>query len=890
MRRFIAALPSLALFMLASSAAPAQTSAAAPDADALARTHEPGAGGDPFTDWLAGGAVDASIPTPESMLGYPIGARFTRHADTLRYLRTLAEVSERMTMQTYGQTHERRDLTICTISSPANLARLDEILESNVALSDPRTATAGAIRDAANNNPAIVWFSYNVHGNEPSCTETAIQLAYTLTAGGGDAINDILDNVVVVIDPCLNPDGRERYVAWNDLAVGVKPNPSTDAAEHYEPWPQGRTNHYYFDLNRDWLWGIHPESRARLAIYKRYLPHLHIDFHEQGYRSPYFFGLGDKPYNKNIPQETIDWVGRFGAANAASFDERGLVYSTKEQFDYLYPGYGKVLPTYHGAVGMLTEKGGHSFAGLAVDFSDDHVLTLRERAAHHFIISMSNLQYAAANRKENTERFARYFTLPSDSDHYAPATYAISKGADPALLGKLADLCEMHGIEIHEASSGARLSAGSFIDYRTGEAAESAPALGDCWLIPGAQPRGALVRAIFERSTVVEDPDTYDITGWSIPVVWGLDAWAIGRDVPSKRVPAASIRATPARMAKGAVATIVSSDQQNFPRAIGALMRTDSFARLAGAPFTIGGESFPAGSLILHHIRNADTIDAFLDECHALGVTVHGADQGITTEGRVLGANDNRRFVAPSVLLVRNTPTSAYSFGQLWHWLDIESSIPHTAVNVRDLRRVDLADYNVIVVPHLSGNLSAELGERMNEALGDWVRDGGTIVAIGSASTWAASQFLGENDDKPSEDSSDDDEDLEERDLTWEQRQERRDRGNIPGAMLAANVDTGHPLAAGVRDWVGVIKRGDRVAPLRAQGQAVARFDEDSLVIGGVISEEKSAEIGGRAFASAHRVGSGAVVCFSDDVTIRGFAHAPVRLILNAITLGPTVH
>ena len=888
------------LLMAIAPLALAQTSASAPDASAIATGHLAGAGGDPFLEYLEEGETDPSIPSPEAGLGYPIGGRFTRHADTLRYLRTLAEASDRIRIETYGQTHEQRDLVVCTISSPANLRNLDGILAANTALADPRTRSASDVASAIENSPAIVWFSFNVHGNEPSSTETAMQLAYTLAASDDPAVRAILDNVVLVIDPCLNPDGRERYVSWSRGVTGASPNPNADAAEHFEPWPQGRTNHYYFDLNRDWLWGVQPESRARLAIYKRYLPHLHIDFHEQGYQSPYFFGLGDKPFNKNIPQETIDWVARFGAANAEAFDERGLVYATKERFDYLYPGYGKVLPTYHGAVGMLCEKGGHSRAGLAIDFSDDHVLTLRERIAHHFIVAMSDLRYAAANRRENTERFARYFTLPADRDFYAPVTYAISKDNDPVLLGKLADLCAMQGIEIHEPARGARVRGADFLDYRTGKASETPPDLGDCWLIPGDQPRGALVRAIFERATTVEEPETYDITGWSLPIVFGLDAWTIEKAVPGPRVEYTELQRPPAIESTGNVATIIGADQHNFPAAVGALIRHDCFARLAGAPFAIDGRSFPAGSLIVHHIRNARSIDAFLEDCNSLGVSTHGTGRGVTEQGRVLGANDNARFVSPSILLVRNDPVSSYSFGQLWNLLDIQFRIPHTAVNADDLRRVDLDSYNVIVVPHLGGSLAEKLDEATAGDLDDWVRAGGTLVAIGSASDWAAKRFLGEPDDQPDDraDAHDNngkgdtgqEEDPEDRDLTWSQRKQRNVNRNIPGALLVADVDTGHPLAAGVRDWVGVIKRGDRVAPLRANGQAIARFDRDAPVIGGVISDDKADEIAGKAFATRHRVGSGSVVCFSDDVTIRGFAHAPVRLILNAITLGPTIN
>ncbi|MEC9373092.1 MAG: M14 family zinc carboxypeptidase, partial [Planctomycetota bacterium] len=558
-------------------------------------------------------------------------------------------------------------------------------------------------------------------GNEPSPAEAAMQIAYTMAAGQNEEILEILESVVLVIDPLLNPDGHERYAAFYDNVVGQSPNANPDAAEHDEPWPGGRTNHYLFDLNRDWLWLVHPESRTRLPVYRKYKPQLHIDHHEQGATSPFFFGAGDDPYNTNIPDETREWIELYGAHNAEVFDREGLVYATKERFDYLYPGYGKVLPVYHGAVGMLTEKGGHGFAGLALEISDQYTLTLRERARHHFLVGMSYLETTAKNREGQLERFRRYFEESMEPEDGGDHAFVISSANDPALLQKTWDLCDAHGIEVHETTGAA--TARGLRSYRTGEAGNVELPAGS-WVIPAGQPMGRLARALFERSTEVTVLETYDITGWSLPISFGLEAWYAteGLNLRTRRLedwsaPAARVGGD------GDVALVISAGQHAFPRAVGAAVRHDLFARRAGGETEVGGVVYPAGSLIIHTVRNKRRdLDAFVEEVIAAGVNVERVSGGITERGHVLGADDNRLFDLPKVLVLRDSPVSSYSFGQVWHLLDVEAQMPHTTVNVDALSRVDLDDYNVLVVPEAWGALTGSLGSSTMDDLKEWVR------------------------------------------------------------------------------------------------------------------------------------------------------------------------
>lgn len=820
-----------------------------------------------------------SIPHPEDFLGHAIGERFTRHHHQTRYLEALAAASDRVQIERYGFTHQRRPLHLVTISSPSNLDRLDEILADNLRLADPATSSAQA-RRIIDRNPVIVWLSFGVHGNETSPAEAAMMVAYTLAAGHGEPLAQWLENTVVVIDPLLNPDGHERYLAWFQNTRGVTPDARRDAAEHDEPWPGGRTNHYLFDLNRDWVWGVHPESRSRVEAYRRVLPHLHIDNHEQGYRSPYFFGLGDDPYNTNIPQETKDWVAKYGDHNAEVFDRYGLVYATKERFDYLYPGYGKVTPVYHGAVGMLTEQAGHGFAGLAVEVGGDYVLTLRERARNHYLTNMSYIETSATNRAAQLERFRRYFTGSVERGREDPMSFYFSKDNDPHLLAKLADLCALHGIEI-EALAGDTPVAG-LRSYRDGGEADIETLPAGTLVIRTDQRMGRFARALMEPVTEVTDRDTYDITAWSVPVCFGLHAWYAAAPVDAEleqadiAVPAGSITGD------DPVAVMVDAGQHPFPAAVGIASRLELFARMAGEPITNAGEDFASGSLILHVIRNdEDKLDAFVDEVQALGMTVHFAPTGMTEAGPVLGTNANAIMDLPRVALVRGEPTSSYSFGQHWHLLDIASPIPHTLINADAITRASLDDFNVIVLPE-GARFSGSSLDRLKE----WIRAGGTVVASGSAASWADSALL---ELKSPEDPDDLPERPDNNELTYAEREERGVEDRVPGALLRVEIDTTHPLASGCPEWTGVVKSGTRRLGLGESGYAVARYAPENPAIGGVISDRNEQRLAGSPFMTVHRMGRGKVISIADDVTMRGFMHGPMRLLLNAITLGPSM-
>ncbi|RMH24055.1 MAG: hypothetical protein D6693_10325, partial [Planctomycetota bacterium] len=445
------------------------------------------------------------------------------------------------------------------------------------------------------------------------------------------------------------------------------------------------------------------------------------------------------------------------------------------------------------------------------------------------------------------------------------------------------------GIEIETLTREARVPGLTL--YATGAAPDDAALPAGTWLVRAAQPIGRLARAVFEPDPQVSDIDTYDITAWSLPVSFGLDAgYADAAPTDLATRPLTEFSPPPARLTgAGDAAILVDSRQHFFPRAVGLAVKHDLVARATGdAVTTADGAEFGPGSLIVHTIRNSpDSMSAFVRDCLDAGLSVHRVDTGMTAEGHVLGANDNGLFDLPRVLLLRGEPTFSNSAGSTWWLLDLEQRVPYTAINADALTRADLDKYNVLVVPEMFGSL----GERATGAIKEWVRGGGTLVAIGAASDWAGRSIL---DIEPEPDRADDEPKPNTR--TYAQRERRSVENRVPGALLRARVDTTHPLAAGMPEWIGVLKRSARTLQMKDDAYVVARFAdaaapdaEPSLRLGGTVSLRNEQRIGGTPAVVHHRLGRGAVISFSDDPTFRAFHHAGMRLLMNAIIYGPSL-
>ncbi len=477
--------------------------------------------------------------------GVCAGQHFTPHERIVAYFREVARTAAgQMLLEEYGKTYEGRPLLLAYIASPENLKRLESIRLNNLRL-------AGIVHDGTapdEKGPVIVWLSYNVHGNEPASSEAAMKTLYTLvggtpsrgasTADGGIACGPAvwLKNTVVIIDPCINPDGRDRYVNWYNGVVGLQPNADPQSREHQEPWPHGRSNHYNFDLNRDWAWQTQVETQQRLKKYNDWLPQVHVDYHEQGYNSPYYFAPAAEPYHEVITPWQREFQVLIGKNNAKYFDRNGWLYFTKQEFDLFYPSYGDTYPIYNGAIGMTYEQGGIS-AGLAVQTADGDTLTLADRLEHHYRTGLSTIEAASQHADRLLKEFHHYFADAAEHPGGEFKAYYIRKDSFGDRLDRLKIFLDRNRIDWTSAGSGTFIG----VDYETGKAATFKAGAGDI-VVNANQPKSNLLRVLFERQSHISDSVTYDITAWSLPFVYGLQAYGLNAyvtgatGIPGKRM------------------------------------------------------------------------------------------------------------------------------------------------------------------------------------------------------------------------------------------------------------------------------------------------------------------------------------------------------------------
>ncbi|MBL7747663.1 MAG: zinc carboxypeptidase, partial [Chitinophagaceae bacterium] len=469
--------------------------------------------------------ADKQLKSPEEFLGYKIGSRFTPHWQIASYFNYVAaNVPALVKIEKYGETNEGRPLLLAFISSADNMKDLEQIRLNNLRLAN---LSRDKMAPREDNAPALVWLSYNVHGNEASSSEAAMLTLYALVNPAEARTKEWMKNTVIIIDPCINPDGRDRYVNWFTSVVGKNVNPQRISREHREPWPGGRTNHYNFDLNRDWAWQTQIESRQRMKVYNEWMPHIHVDYHEQGANEPYYFAPAAQPYHEVISSWQRDFQVTIGKNHAKYFDANGWLYFTKEVFDLYYPSYGDTYPTFNGAIGMTYEQGGGPASGAAIINDEGDTLTLLDRATHHFTTSLSTIEISSLNAGRLVKEFRKYFNEAVSTGVGEYKSYVVKNNPkDKERIELLLDLLDKNGIQ-YASTSGA----GKGYNYNSGK--EEAFTLNNDIVISALQPRSAMVKVLFEPKGRLVDSATYDITAWALPYVYGLEAYASREKISS---------------------------------------------------------------------------------------------------------------------------------------------------------------------------------------------------------------------------------------------------------------------------------------------------------------------------------------------------------------------
>lgn len=834
-------------------------------------------------------AVNKTIPTPATFLGYELGEQSTYYSGIENYIKELSTTSNRIKLISYGKTYENRSLYLLVFSSPENLANLENIRNNHLKL---MTANESQAKEMMEKDPIFLSLSYNIHGNETSTSEAALQVAYRLAAATDEATNKLLQNSVIQIYVCINPDGRERYIQWYNSVKRKQLATSRNDLEHYEPSPNGRTNHYWFDVNRDWSWGIHPETRDLTAEYQKWMPQIHVDHHEQGYNSNYFTVPGTTPRNKILPPSYEAWSDTFGRANINAFNKNDISYFTREAFDFFYPGYGSSYPSVMGAIAMLTEQGGIA-GGRAIETEDGTILTLRQRVWDHYTTSIQTL-FTGVKHKKDLLKYSYEAWQPAKSLS-SNKTYFLSPMDmyTPDVL----KILQHHGVKFEQSKDA--FTVNTAFDYVSNSPQRKTFPKGTI-LLSCNQPQHLLINSVMDKSLEIEDSVMYDMAIWALPIAYNLNAFFTKESI---NIPTESLSPAPKHkeVISNAYAYVIDWKQRNAPAALAHLWKLGYRVRSATKPFQIDNNSFSPGALIILSGANIDKKDKLASDLQNVSnshkITIHSVLTGRATDGLDLGSSKNRPVQQPKVALMVDAPFNMQTAGQVWFLFDEEVGLPVDRIRSSVLLQsampkfgerygyADLNDYDVLILPGGGNNLRYIFDREAYSQLQDWVNRGGTLIALENAVeffTQDRSKFTQVKWSEIPTDTS-----LLAKTISYDKREDYFGKKRIPGSSLMSNIDVSNPLAFGMEPTLHTLKQ-DVSSFLPTSGmQVVGSYHSDptKLLTGGYAPKDALKHLSGKCYAGVMPMGAGKVVLLLDNTQFRMFWRGPSRMIQNAVML-----
>ncbi|GAB3181761.1 M14 family zinc carboxypeptidase [Telluribacter humicola] len=812
----------------------------------------------------------AQNPTPEEYLGYKLGSKFTFHHRVVDYVRTLAEKNPtQVKLVPYGTSYEGRPLLVALVATPENLARIETIRTDNL-------KSIGLLEGKATGPvPAIAWMSYNVHGNEAVSSEAVMQVMYELLNKSNPTTQGILKNTVVILDPCINPDGRERYAQWYNRVMAVGADATPFSWEHNEPWPGGRYNHYYFDLNRDWAWQQQKESQERVKLYNQWMPHLHADFHEMGSGSSYYFPPAARPFHKDITLWQREFNNTLGEFSRKYFDKNSWLYFTRNNYDLFYPSYGDTWPTYNGAIGMTYEQGGGGRAGLALARPNEaDTLTLTDRIAHHFATSMSTLEAISSRADKTVSEFVKYHEMARTNPIGVYKTYVVKTKGDEGRVNALRDLLDKQGISYGMVGKDLSVKGTNLATVSD----ENVKLESKDLMISAHQPKSTLLKILFEARPELEDSVTYDITSWGLAYAYGLRAYGLkDRLTPVAYTADKTTNSVPATPPYAYLARWKSFADLQF---LSELMKQDVRLRTSNVPFEINGQQYEAGTLVITRKGNealGANFDRVLAEtANKYQVKLIPAATGFVSQGSDFGSYDVPAMRAPKVVAVAGDAVSAMAFGEVWHFFEQQIHYPLTVVEGSELARLPLKDIDVLILP--TGNYGRILNDKLLSDLKDWVRQGGKLIAMEGA----INAFVDKPDFNLKRKKSDDKKDGENPLRQYANREREAVSDETPGSIFRVKLDPTHPLSFGYGDsYYGLIRNTYNLDYL-TDGWNVGYLNDNSY-LAGFVGQNARKQLKNTLILGAQEMGQGQVIFMTDNPLFRGFWYNGKLMFGNAV-------
>ncbi|MGV8813130.1 MAG: M14 family metallopeptidase [Gelidibacter sp.] len=794
-----------------------------------------------------------AIPTPQSVIGHEVGEWHITHDKLVEYMKALAASSDRITIENRGNTYEGRPLILLTITSPKNHQNIDVIRQQHIAATEDNASVNTSTM------PIVVNQGFSIHGNEPSGSNAALLLAYYLAAAESDAVKDLLDNTIILFDPSFNPDGLQRFAYWANSNKSKNLNPDPNDREYNEVWPRGRTNHYWFDMNRDWLPVQLPESRARLETFHKWLPNILTDHHEMGTNSSFFFQPGIPSRTHPLtPQLNQDLTKKIGNYHAKAFDKIGSFYYTEESFDDFYYGKGSTFPDINGSIGILFEQAssrGH------IQESTNGILTFPFTIRNQFTAALSTLDAGYHMREEILKYQHDFFKNARNEGNKEKGKNIIFGDAkDAAKTYELAEILRRHQIEMYELKNDATIDGKQFKK-------------GYSYVVPKNQKNTRLINAMFEKRTSFQDSLFYDISAWTLPLAFNLD---YVEGIPSSHL---GDRVVDLKMKVGQVdsksdyAYIMEWHEYYSPKALNQILKNDLRAQVAMKKFRANGKEYDYGTILIpiqNQSKNADELYQFLNEAAKdAHVQIDAVATGLT-EGINMGSNEFKPLTLPKIALIVGNGVASSDAGEIWHLLDQRYDMILTKLDTENLGRADLSRYNTIILP------SANLSKSDTETLAAWVENGGTLIGFKNTLRWMNTNKFMKLDIKKSERVA--------KSITFEERSDYDGAQVIGGAIFEAKLDRSHPINFGYKN--------DKL-PLFRNSTLFVKADKQSYnnpiqytknpLMSGYISKSNLDSLALTVPYQMQRMKRGKVVAFTDNTNFRAFWFGTNKLMMNAI-------